>query len=133
MDRGWWKQTVDEVDQVFSGERFTRGALPARFRTKQADMQHYNNSGAAAISLAVHLGATRVVLLGYDCQRTNGLAHWHGNHPRGLGNGGAMARWAESFAELAQDMARRGVEVVNATRETALKCFPRVELEQALA
>nr|WP_288093342.1 hypothetical protein [Thauera sp.] len=96
-------------------------------------IKHYNNSGAAAISLAAERGAQRILLLGYDCQRTNGQAHWHGDHPRGLGNAGSMDKWAGSFAELAENMRKRGVEVINCSRATALTVFPRSDLESELA
>ena len=33
------------------------------------------NSGYQALNLAYHLGATRMLLLGYDMQATNGLVH----------------------------------------------------------
>ncbi|KAA5936461.1 hypothetical protein F3I48_17995, partial [Pantoea sp. M_3] len=43
------------------------------------------NSGQRAIQLAAHLGAERIILLGYDCSLANGT-HWHGEHPDGLKN-----------------------------------------------
>jgi hypothetical protein len=133
MDRKWWEVHVGEVDAVFAGERCTRGKLPGRFRaTHLQHMEHFNNSGAAAISLAAYRGAKRVLMLGYDCQRTGGKAHWHGDHPKGMGNAGSMNKWATSFGDLARALAGRGVEVINCTRETALTCFPRATLEHSL-
>jgi len=122
-----------EVNEAFPGERAGRGGHCRKFNITNLDkMKHYNNSGAAAISLAMYRGAKRVVMLGYDCQHTGGKAHWHGNHPRGLGNAGSYRRWAESFVNLARDAARDGVEVINCSRETALTCFPRADLEATL-
>jgi hypothetical protein len=80
--------------------------------------------------MAAHMGAKRVILLGYDCQHTGGKAHWHGDHPSHLGNASAMDQWIVSFGQLA---ARLKCEVLNATRETALECWPRVDLEKALS
>jgi hypothetical protein len=94
---------------------------------------HFANSGAAAISLAAARGARRVVLLGYDCQLTGGRTHWHGNHGGNLGNAGSLPKWPAIFAQVAKHCERLRVQVVNATRETALTCFPRQPLEQALA
>lgn len=90
-------------------------------------------SGAAAISLAAHRGASTVILLGYDCQYTDGKRHWHGDHPRGLGNAGSVAKWVRGFEELASAMEKAGVRVLNASRETALTCWERVGLDDALA
>jgi hypothetical protein len=70
------------------------------------------------------------VLLGYDCQRTGGKAHWHGDHPSKLGNAARMNDWADGFRQLAQD--HKSITIVNASRDTALDCFKRVDLQTAL-
>lgn len=90
------------------------------------------NSGYQAICLAYYFGAERIVLLGYDMQHTGGRRHWHGNHPCGLGNASNTQSWVEQMGYLASDLRCEGVQVVNATTQTALKCFPRVALEDAL-
>lgn len=134
MDRAWWQHHIKEVDAVFRGARFTVHLLPHRFGTvtlKQCGFRSYNNSGVGAISLAVYAGAARVILLGYDCQRTGGKAHWHGDHPRGLGNAGSIAQWQPSFAAIRERMDKLGVQYVNCTRETALD-WPRCTLESQL-
>lgn len=91
---------------------------------------HGNNSGAGAIGLGHHFGAQRIILLGYDCQYKGGKRHWHGDHPKGLGNAGKVDKWGAQFQKMADSV--RDIEVVNATRETALTCFPKVTLEDAL-
>lgn len=133
MDRAWWDKHLTEVNATFRGQRFSNNPLSSRYhvhKLNNATFKTYGNSGAAAINLAAHLGAKRIILLGYDCQKTGGKTHWHGDHPHGLGNAGMIDRWAGRFAELARDLG--GVAVFNATRETALTCFPRVTLEDAL-
>ena len=80
--------------------------------------------------MAVKAGASRVILLGYDCQKTGGQVHWHGDHPEGLGNAGSMPKWAKQFEALAASV--NGVEVINCSRDTALRAFPRMSLEDAL-
>lgn len=133
MDRAWWTVYHHEVERTFQGERASLAQMPVRMQvTRLQRMKHYNNSGAAAISLAASRGAHTIIMLGYDCQRTNGMAHWHGDHPRTLGNAGKMDMWAGSFAELAADMRKQGVRVINASRATALTCFDRMDLTEAL-
>lgn len=100
--------------------------------TRVVGIERYGNSGANAIALCAMRGAKRIVMLGYDCQHTEGRAHWHGNHPPGFGNAKNPHRWVDRFAQLAKVMRRQGVEVLNASRTTALECFPRVDLETAL-
>lgn len=90
----------------------------------------FGNSGAGAISLAAHAGAARVLLLGYDCQRSEGRTHWHGDHPQGLGNAGSLHKWPAQFANLRR--AIPAVEVFNCSRATALTVFPLAELEDML-
>lgn len=90
------------------------------------------NSGYQALGAAVLWGARRVVLLGYDFQRTGGRAHWHPDHPANMGNLGTLPDWIAEMGVLARDLDGQGVEVLNATRETALRCFPRIDLSEAL-
>lgn len=92
------------------------------------------NSGYQAIGLAHMFGAARIILLGFDMQADGRRQHWHGNHPPGLANGteGRYARWLRAMAPLAFDLRRVNCKVLNASRRTALKCFQRVTLENAL-
>jgi hypothetical protein len=92
----------------------------------------YGNSGAMAINLAVLAGAKRIIALGLDCQYMNGKRHHFGNHPTGLGNALSVKKWPASFKRLAANAKGKGVEVLNASRSTALDCFERVNLEDVL-
>lgn len=126
MDRDWWRVHEREA-AAFTGERLSlrvnrHGAVPAGI----ADC---GNSGAGAVALALARGAERVVLLGYDMQHTGGQRHWHGDHPRSLGNAGTVGSWPEHFTRIAQE---HGRSVVNCSRETALRCFDRARLEDVL-
>lgn len=90
------------------------------------------NSGAGALLMARHYGAELIIMLGYDCQvGENGERHWHGSHPKGLGNAGMLAQWPEQFRKAAQQL--KPARVINASRITALQCFERMSLDDALA
>lgn len=128
MDAAWWKTYGEEAKATFQGEFWAPMRVPG---VRRAVFNNGKNSGAGAIALAAHWGATRVILLGYDCQHTGGRAHWHGDHPDGLGNAGSVAKWPGQFAALAANL--RDVSVVNCSRQTALTCFPREELGSALS
>ena len=69
-------------------------------------------------------------MLGFDCQHTGGQAHWHGNHPRGLANARQIDRWPDLFKSLRND--HPDAEIINASRVTALDCFPRANIEELL-
>ena len=131
IDVDWWKTYLPEIQRDFQGVRYSCNTLLTSARVicvKQA--RDYTNSGAAAIAAAIESGASRIILLGYDCQRTYGKNHWHSDHPSNLGNASHIDKWFDGFDRVA----RRGkdIEILNASRETALTCFKRVRLEDIL-
>lgn len=136
MDSAWWKQYGKEVAATCTGRKMsTSQAAPSHGAESLYGCSwfpHALNSGAAVVELAIASGAARVILLGYDCQKTGGQTHWHGDHPKGLGNAMSVKRWPKHFQNVAEHARRAGCQVLNATRETALTCFERVNLEQVL-
>lgn len=70
--------------------------------------------------------------MGYDMQHTGGKAHWHGDHPKGLGNAQRMNRYVMHFPYIAKDLEAEGVEVINCSRETALDCFKRASIREVI-
>ena len=122
---------IDDVYTSFIGERYSKNSQnPSYNVTQLKELNTYGNSGAGCISMAAQGGAARIILLGFDAQHTNGLAHWHGNHPAGLGNAGMTHKWLENFEKLKQDFSH--IDIINASRETAITCFPRARLEDLL-
>lgn len=129
-DEPWWRIYADEVRKSFAGMCVSMARVPG---VRRAWFESHANSGTGALMLAASMGAERIVMVGYDCQHTGGRAHSHGDHPPTLGNAGSVKEWPARFAACAQYLSRRRIEVINATRETALTCFPRNTLESALA
>lgn len=129
MDRKWWEFYGREVmASGFCGELFTISDMPGIDRIPIAGVK---NSGLGAIMLSVYRGARSVVLIGYDCQHSFGKAHWHGDHPKKMGNAGSSDKWADQFYSALQFM--RGIPVINASRASALTCFPRRSIEDCFA
>ena len=92
------------------------------------------NSGYQAINLLYLLGYNVIILLGYDMQ-INGQAHWHGDHTeQGLVNPKAatVKGWRAEFKVLAGRLLGTSTRVINCSRETALTCFPKANLEDVL-
>lgn len=98
------------------------------------------NSGAAAISIAYLMGARQIILIGFDMQATklsNGMqiTHWHGSHlppgqkPKRLP---PFARHIKCFGHIAQDAKELGVEILNASPQSAIKQFEKVKLRDVL-
>jgi hypothetical protein len=86
-----------------------------------------SNSGYQAINLAVHLGAARIILLGYDMKGT----HFFGKHRDG--SVPPFQACLRLFPTLVKPLAALGIPVINATRSTALTTFPCLPLDLALA
>lgn len=90
------------------------------------------NSGYMAIHLAVHLGATKIILLGYDMAPSkDGRLHWHADHSEQRPM--QFRQWINSMTGLSVYLREHGITVINASRESALQCFDRKPLKEALA
>ncbi len=119
-------------------------------------IHHGHGSGFSLLSLAVKLGATRIILLGYDLSYASdydGTAkhigssqrHYFGEYP------GAMQHWPSKQVgphtggvhaelvglyeavwyqnEIFKAMGYRGLELINATPRTALTLWDRIPIE----
>lgn len=89
------------------------------------------NTGAAAVNLAVHLGARQVILLGFDMGHENrGPTHWHKGH--GHEKRQAFELFMRTFPVMAREALSLGIEIINASPGTAIRDFPVVELREVL-
>ncbi len=93
-------------------------------------LKNGRNSGYAAINLAYLYGANRIVLLGYDMQPVKGRSHFFGEHPNGQKS--PYQQFRARMASIAKALKKRGVPVVNCSRNTALTCFPKSDLRATL-
>lgn len=91
------------------------------------------NSGMQAIGAAVHLGASRIVLLGYDMQTAGKKTHWFGKHPPALERLSPYDSFMSAFATMVQPLKKAGIEVINCSRSTSLAAFPCRPLEEVLS
>lgn len=97
---------------------------PAAIRTGK-------NSGYQAINVAVHLGAKVILLLGYDMRLGPGhRSHFFGEHPHPVKP--PFHLMIPKFATLVAPLMAVGVKVINCTPQSALECFPRMDLTAAL-
>lgn len=135
FDFSWWRYHVAEVRETFAGRLFCQSSRGGGLRGLEwpgifPGYRSFGNSGACAVALAIAAGAAHVVLLGYDAQRAaDGAGHHHAPHPSPLRDCDTLPKWPAQFERLAR-WAR--VPITNASRETALECFPRAPLESVL-
>jgi hypothetical protein len=103
---------------------------------KSTALRHGSNSGYAAINLAFLFGAEKIILLGYDMKCEGEQRHWHAR-PDGWGaeyfNNVLQHEFLPLFDFLIKPLESAGVTVINATPNSALTCWPRMALEQALS
>lgn len=91
---------------------------------------HYgSNSGFQAVNIAIHKGATKIVLVGFDMRVSgDGRNHFFGDHPKPLQHNTNYKGFIQQF----QQACPPPVPIINATPGSALKCFPMKPLEEAL-
>lgn len=129
-DSEWW--TVSEQARDEFGAYWIRHVDGVGFRDEPDAINGGGNSGYQGIHLAATFGASRIVLLGFDMQRTGGKLHCHGPHRGRLPNGKGFPRWIKAMTPLARDLRDMGVEVINCSRATALRCFPCRSIEEVM-
>lgn len=94
-------------------------------------LRHGLNSGYAAINLAYHFGATRILLLGYNMSHLRGKSHFFGDH-QGLSNSSSYITFLRQFPYLRDELRKEGVQVINCTDETRLHAFREAPLRDVL-
>lgn len=86
------------------------------------------------INIAVHRGAARIVLLGADMDRApDGRTHHHSPHP--WRNKPGTQTWDGQIEQLAltvEPLARRGIDMVNASPASRLPWWPKMNLDSYL-
>jgi hypothetical protein len=94
------------------------------------------NSGFQAFNLAIQFGARRILLLGFDMNEKHSELHWYGrNNGPGQYNpdAGNFKRWRGAFIGAVAELSSLGVEVVNCSPVSTLKCFPTMTVPEALS
>jgi hypothetical protein len=92
------------------------------------------NSGYQALNLAIQFGSRRIILIGFDMTDRNGV-HWYGRNFWPMANNpmdSNFRRWIAAFEKAAPILRDIGAEVINASPHSALSCFPKQSIEQAL-
>lgn len=110
------------------------GFQPVRFPPPGSDViLQGRSSGHTAISLAVALGACRVVMLGYDMRVVDGKEHCHAEYSGERDLRQYANDFVPAFAGWNDIAIAAGVEILNATPGSAVTEFPMVDLDEVLA
>lgn len=131
-DLAWWDAYGREIDTPAEKWTCTRQAAQRHGINLHVAHGPYN-SGMRAIQFAIERGAARILLLGYDCTLAFGV-HWHGAHEAtGNPDEARVKMWHRQFASVAALAQAARCEVVNCSRHTELRAFPRGDLAEQLA
>ena len=141
-DHRWWKHHIGDITRDYDGQCWTiETAWPPKespdawgIKSLIADtnagglsrdknkIHTGKNSGFAAIGLAYHLAATRILLLGFDMMKDGSQRHWFGAHPPGMEVDSSYASFIAQFRTI--NPAEYGIEIWNVSRRTAMEHFP---------
>ena len=118
--------------------------VPAPEQTKKIDPIVWNknkiawftnrggNAGASAIALSLKLGAKQIILLGFDFKTKNGKHNYHSYHNHTPDKSIYQNKFLIHFERLAEETERLGIQVINATPDSALDVFPKNKLENLI-
>lgn len=146
-DREWWRH----YQPSFAGQKWTQAEEAAEFGAQYVSgrkgselsldpsfIYWGHDSGFQAINLSVHFGVARIILIGFDMQATGYQLHWHDDHvgspdnPLCNPNPAMFGRWMAAYHNAAPQLQDLGITCINATLDTALTCFDRMSVEEAL-
>lgn len=123
-DAAWWRVHPEAIK--FAGRKFCGTNFAGTERAKLLPgFQSGSNSGLVAMMVAEKLGATKILLLGFDMHGS----HFFGQHAAPLRN-----TTPSRFSVHRNQFKRwRGCPVINCTPNSSLKCFPMDTIQNALA
>ncbi len=161
-DRQWWIQHEIEA-RAFAGLKVTVEPPGGSERLKWSDVVELKNGGAVlyddrpthvggggntgfhGVHLAAKFGCRKILLCGFDMQSVAGeqadrdlkkkraRQHWFGEHEWRKNLRIPFDLFIARFTRSAPEFKKRGIQVINCTRGSALKCFPFMTIEEALA
>lgn len=135
------REAADRYGLKWTAERYAEG-----LSTDPGVIHHGHGGGYSMVNLAYLMGASRIVLLGYDLRYASDYdgrnrqpgsvpRHYFGEYPE------ALRHWPSArvhngvhveLVSLYESVARQNlVEIVNCTGpNSALECFPRADIER---
>ncbi len=148
-DSKWFKQHTKSLEQsgclvITSCPQFQKSTLPWLWLMSRENRGLWHTSlgwnactGASAINLALVLGASRVLLLGFDMRldrdaKVNKVnkVNWHENtvdEP----NTAVYKKFVAGFERVARDLHKfKGTEIININDDSDLLVFPKIGVKE---
>lgn len=147
-DRNWWRHYRDELPDTMhvSGETVEEKKLgnmvippvetiALKMLEPKSAMPHEpgsvvsgGHSGFQALGLALSLGGSKFVLLGYDCGGRQ--RNCHKNRPEKFNIDNNPHHWIQYYSRVKTEFP--DIEVVNCSPESRIECFAKRSIEDAL-
>lgn len=156
MDVSWWRNnganTASYTGTLITDNPDTKTITDPRIKrlfrnnvygidtTSPSQIAWNRNSGGGAVNIAVHMGATRIVLLGFDMKPVSGAPNsghnWHDKH-KTVPAENQYKKFLRFFDAIKEDClklnaAGHKLEIINCTPDSALTIFPMMRLEDVL-
>lgn len=123
-----------EVIAKFPQVRLVAGRDGSEFSFNPEFIRYGHTSGFQAMNLSLLKGCREIVLVGFDARHVDGKAHFFGDHPTELHTTSDLGYRAHvRHFEHAAKRLPPDVSIINATPGSAIKCFPMMSLEDAIA
>jgi hypothetical protein len=124
------KYSLEAAAAKWPGVRVLKNLGTQGLAVDPSGLKSGGNSGYQAINLAVHFGAARILLLGYDMGPRRGQDHFNQYYPSR--STPPYSLFLRHFESIVPPLRAAGIEVVNCTPGSSLKCFPQQRLAEAL-
>lgn len=111
------------LDTMMLGNGGQRG-----FDDRKDHIRTGDNSGYQAMHVAAHLGASPILLFGFDMHGT----HWFGDHHWRQGHVPRFSHFVKMFEAGEPEFRKRGIEIVNCTPGSSMRCFPIMGPDQGI-
>ena len=139
------KWTWDSDTAKKYGINYIQGRWGEGLSTDQNYIYYHHGAGPQMVNLALHYGCEVIALLGWDMHYPGKIdnktylqpRHRHGEYPKQL------QHWPQTgpngeFTGLIKEMETinpmdYGIEIINVTQGSALKCFPMMDLYQFIS
>jgi len=141
-DNRWWNYHGPKI-AWFMGERLC-AARDNEYSTQiegigglgpfeEGRVRFGNNSGFAAVNVALNRGASTIYLLGFDMGVAAGQKrHYFGDHPTDINIESPYESFRQHFNVAAPSVKDFEAEVINCTEGGFLECFPKAKITEVL-
>lgn len=124
-DSSWWRKYPEAM--AFP-QRYAMHGVRGTEQVRIPALGTIVNSGVLALECARRLGATRILLLGFDMRGS----HFFGKYTNGLTNTSDTKRKVHLDQYRRWARMNSTIQVINCTPGSALTCFPTARLEDEI-